>query len=63
MAYMLSGILPSYFSREFSYARLRLPKANTQKICVINDGVLTIVDDTDEPKLYCSEILQNEMKI
>jgi len=25
VAYFVSGVLPSYFSREFSFARLRLP--------------------------------------
>jgi len=64
MAYFISGVLPSYFSREFSFARLRLPvESKTMKICYMIDNFLYVVDDLKNPIHYSGEIEPQEMKL
>lgn len=57
VAYFMSGVLPSYFSREFSFAKLRLPvESKTMKICHMHDNILYVVDDLNNPMHYSGEI-------
>jgi hypothetical protein len=57
IAYFMSGVLPSYFSREFSFARMRLPvESKTMKICHMHDNILYVVDDLNNPMHYSGEI-------
>ena len=46
MFYSISGVLPTYFSQEFSFTKFTPPDQSTVQICLLVDTQLYVVTDT-----------------
>jgi len=59
MFYAFSSILPSYFSKEFSFARFRVPDDSTSQICLVAESTLYVVTKND--MFYSMSVKEGEL--